>query len=122
MATEGKTQEEANAIVRSFLERLAAALRPSFPAHSSALAMEVAGTRLTTDRWNRITHVLASLNSLPGVTLREHEHTIRNIATHAVVVAQAMSVASFGMRDPPGRRWLALEITRDLDERIARIR
>lgn len=117
---EGEAQATAGLAIRSFMERLAALLRPSFPAHSSALSVEITGTRLTTERWHRIANVLSALNAMPGVELREHEHIVRNIALAAAVVAQQMAIASFGLHDPPGRRWLALGIATDLDVRISR--
>lgn len=106
---------QANSTVGGFMERLAAFLSPHFPLHAAALRGEVIGTRLTTDRWNRVAAVLASLHAVPGQFLDAAQHGARNAALSAIVVAQKMAAAGFVWKDP-GRMWefatwLATEIS-----------
>lgn len=113
-----EAQAAANPIAAAFMESLSEALRERFPFHAMALRGEILGTRLTTDRWNRIAYVLASLHSVPGFPLTSDEHDVRRLGLQSVVVARKMAAASFGGRDPVGCRelalWLAAEIGRKL--------
>jgi len=104
--------------VTAFMDRLAAFLAPHFPGHAAALRGEIVGRRLTTDRWNRIAAVLASLYAVPGQFLLPEQHDARNAALAAVMVAQKMAAAGFVWRDPEAlrttARWRAAEITCDM--------
>lgn len=104
-------QAAANAAATLLLERLASSMDVPFPMHAMALRGEVVGRRLTTDRWNRIAAVLASLHAVPGAFLTPAQHDVRNAALAAIVVAQKMAAAGFAWRNPGGSRefavWLA---------------
>lgn len=111
------TEEERASVsesVRLFMSALATWIEPRFPHQSSAIRQEL-GRRMTTDRWNRVAALLASLHAVPGITLVEAEHEVRNVALRAIVVAQKMAAAGLGCtRDPDGcvdfAAWLAAEI------------
>lgn len=112
------TEEERGSIretVRLFMAGLASWIEPRFPHQAAAIRQELGRPRVTTDRWNRIAAVLASLHSVPGAGLGPDEHETRNAALAAIVVAQKMAAAGLGcIRDPDGcidfAAWLAAEI------------
>lgn len=108
-------QAAANSTLAEFMERLAAFLDPHFPMHARLLRGETVGRRLTTDRWNRIAAALASLHAVPGAFLSPPQHSARNAALSAIVVAQKMAAAAFSWRDPRAARdlavWRAAEIS-----------
>ena len=110
-----EAQAAANSSIGAFMERIAAHIRPSFPMHAVALLGELIGTRLTTERWHRISGVLASLHAVPGFPLLPHEHAVRNVGLAAVAVAQKMAAASFGGKDPIGSREFALWRATEID-------
>lgn len=88
--------EEASLHVKAFMMDLAGHLKGCFPYYAAALAGELAGKRMTNDRWNRVTAILSSLAALPGRFLTRDEHDSRNPALAAVTVAQAMAFYTFG--------------------------
>lgn len=112
------TEEEraaASESVRLFMSALATWIEPRFPHQSSAIRQEL-GRRMTTDRWNRVAALLASLHAVPGVALVAAEHDVRNVALHAITVAQKMAAAGLGCTRDPDRcidfaAWLAAEIS-----------
>lgn len=116
------TQEAANAVLGPFIDRVAGVLKHSFPFHAAALRGEVIGTRLTTDRWNRIAALLASLHAVPGFTLGQREHDVRNLALAAIPVAQKMGAAGTGWRNPIGCREVALWMADEISVRIPSLR
>lgn len=95
---EPSRDEEASLHVKAFMMDLAAHLKECFPYYAAALAGEVAGKKMTNDRWNRITAILSSLAALPGRFFTREEHDARNPALSAVTVAQAMASYTFGGR------------------------
>lgn len=113
------TEEEREArrlVVRSFMSELADWIVPWFPHHSVSMKQELGGAaRMSTDRWNHVACVLASLHSIPGEGLTSIDHTIRNVALSAIPVAQKMAAAALGCtRDPDGcmdfAAWRAQEL------------
>jgi hypothetical protein len=102
--------------VRLFMSRLADWIAPRFPHQTAAIRQELGRPRMTTDRWNCVAVLLASLHAVPGVALGQPEHEVRNVALHAITVAQKMAAAGLGCtRDPDGcidfAAWLAAEIS-----------
>lgn len=88
--------------VVQFMVFLSGHLKPTFPHYASALMDEVAGRKMTNERWNRIAAILSSLAALPGIHFGRDEHDARNPALSAVVVAQQMAAATFGGRNDVG--------------------
>ncbi len=113
--------QDATAITSSFMRRLASCMKPAFPHHGNALLGEVMDTRLTEERWQRVGNVLASLHSIPGVTLSPDEHAVRGIALSAIVVARKMAAANFGSRRPEDDREFAVWYTNELSGRIDKL-
>jgi hypothetical protein len=116
----GADQAAASAAIAAFLERLAAFVAPHFPMHATLLRQELVGRRLTTDRWNRLAAALASMYAVPGAFLGPEQHDARNAALDAIMVAQRMAAASFGMRDPAYARDMAMWRADEISGRIAR--
>lgn len=109
------TRDRAITAVRLFTANLATWLDPRFPHHALAIRGELDRDRVTTDRWNRIAAILASLHAIPGDSLTVAEHTVRNVALAAVMVAQKMAAAGLGCTRDPDRcidlaAWRAAEI------------
>lgn len=109
---------EANSSVKEFMTRLSAYIKDAFPHQAMALNGELAGTRLTVDRWNRIAAVLASLHSVPGYTLGPEEHDRRNAGLAAVHVATRMAGALLGAHHSEDFLEFAVWRARDLNEQI----
>jgi len=108
--------ENTSAEVVRFMIRLAAHLKPRFPAYAGAILDEVQGKRMTNDKWNRLAAVLSSLAAIPGSHLTREDHDARNPALAAVVVAQQMAAATFGGRiDPKERADFALWYSKEID-------
>lgn len=118
---EPTTDEEAALHVKTFMMDLVGHLKGCFPYYASALAGELAGKKMTNDRWNRITAILSSLAALPGRYLTREEHDARNPALSAVMVAQKMATYTFGGRGSGQRTmelavWRADEIWDEIDK------
>ena len=90
--------EEASLHVKAFMMDMVGHLKPCFPYYATALAGELAGKKMTNDRWNRIQAILRSLAALPGTCFSREEHDARNPALSAVMVAQSMASYTFGGR------------------------
>lgn len=82
--------------VVEMLVRLSALMRPLFPHHATALHVEVVGTKMTNDRWNRVAAALAAIYSVPGPALLDEEHAVRNLVLDCVVIAKKMAAVTFG--------------------------
>lgn len=107
-----------NAIIQTFLVDLAAYMAGFFPHHAAALRGEIIGTKLTEDRWRRISAILGSLHAIPGVMLSPGEHDVRNDVLRAITVTRKMADAAFGGRDPDNCRELALWVAADIGDRM----
>lgn len=88
-----------SAALQKTMAGVADALAARFPHHATALRGELFGTRLTTDRWNRMSMILSSLMAVPGVHLTQPEHIARNLGLEAANVAKEMALALLGTRN-----------------------
>ncbi|MBV9125675.1 MAG: hypothetical protein JO112_20185 [Planctomycetes bacterium] len=111
---------EATRDVQAFMVKLSDRIAEHFPHHAVALRGELFGERLTNERWNRITAILASLAALPGTTFGQDEHKSRGLALQSVVVAQKMAAAKLGLYkdDPDSLADFAVWLARDIEQQF----
>lgn len=111
---------EATKEVQGFMVRLADRISEHFPHHATAIRGETIGTRLTNERWNRITAILSSLAVLPGASLQQDEHVTRGLALQSVVVTQKMAAAKLGLYkdDPVDLAEFAVWVARDIEKQF----
>jgi len=115
----GELIEAARPRILYTLRVLAELLETSFPHHAAALRGEITGTRMTTDRWNRVAAALKSIESVPGNLLLREEWDVRAPALSAVAIAQLMARASMGRYYPESAVETALFLCDDILERVA---
>lgn len=94
------TVASAAASAAAMLVSLADHIATTFPHHSSAIKGEVVGTRLTNDRWNRISAILRSLMTIPHDLLSFDEREARIKAISAVDATLRMAKITFGTKEP----------------------
>lgn len=109
----------ANAALQKTLVAVAESIAPRFPHHASALKGELLGTRLTTDRWNRVCAILCSLKAVPGAFLTDPEHRARNLGLEAANVAKEMALVLLGTKDVEYRLRFVTSWADDLRDRMA---
>lgn len=96
-------QATTTAALLQYMRDVADLIEPFFPWHSVALRGEIHGQKMTSDRWKRVAAVLSSLSSISGLLLTQSEHLARNAGLQARNIANEMSFALFGAKDPSAR-------------------
>ena len=103
---------------RQILLHVVKLLSTHFPMHAQALHGELAGTKLTDERWARIVNLLASLRSVPGALLNDEEKECRAHGLRMEALVSRMKHAATGLRGCENALWFVGWHSAELREQL----